>query len=262
MKRSRIGRCIVAAMLVCFCLAAAAQAQTGTLVYPGGSNVNLRSGTVECWLQFGLDPREVFPSDEYLGLLSLVRVGTERAVISASYYAGSSMKPEAGWNVSAGPQPPMLPVTMHRVVWTPGDWHHVAITWDGNVMRFYADGKLAGEREQNVSFAQAVDAPDQVRILFGDVWGNRGRVILDEVRVSLVAREPEELGYHVGKLEPDPYTSVLDPLEGDFQPDGKMHTRPTIIFTGEGGLPSRPGEFVEGKFGKGLSLYPVGKRGE
>ena len=79
-------------------------------------------------------------------------------------------------------------------------------------------------------------------------------MVIDDLRVSTVARRPDELGFAVGKLSPDPFTAVLDSFEADFEPDGKTATRPALILSGPGGVPSKGCAFVPGRFGKALSL--------
>ena len=51
------------------------------------------------------------------------------------------------------------------------------------------------------------------------------------------------------------YTTLLDPLEGDFEPDGKTATRPVVTFNGVGGTATPQCRFVEGKYGKGLAFF-------
>jgi hypothetical protein len=123
-------------------------------------------------------------------------------------------------------------------------------------MTTYFDGKKSGERTNQATLYKgfgptAADKP----ILFGDRWNRNAKLVIDDVRVSRVARNPEELGFH-GALKSDAHTAILDSFDNAaFAPDGKQTTKPELILAGPGGTPSPDCEFVaDGKFGKALSL--------
>ncbi|MFW6039222.1 MAG: hypothetical protein ACOC9P_01960, partial [bacterium] len=63
-----------------------------------------------------------------------------------------------------------------------------------------------------------------------------------------------------GPLKPDPYTSLLDRFDEPIEIDGETRTRPVIMHSGEGGLPTSHCRFVEGRFGQGLALYPEAEK--
>ena len=65
--------------------------------------------------------------------------------------------------------------------------------------------------------------------------------------------KPDELGSR-GKLKPDPYTPILDDFQKPVKVDVRKRTQPAVLVAGEGGLPSEGCRFVEGKYGKGVSL--------
>jgi len=232
-----------------------ATAQTGTLTYPLKDNIDLREGTIECWIQFGFETSEFLPVKDFRTLASLFDFNSEKGSMGASYFVGSIFGVDkGGWYFRPGPKPMLLPIGA-AMIWKKGEWHHLAFTWQEKMMRLYVDGKDAGFRDQQSSLRDAFEVVTNQDIRFGDRWNVAARFGLDDIRVSTIARQPEELGFAVGELKPDPYTSLLDPFECDFVPDGKQLTKPRVIMVGSGGKPSAPCVFVEGKFGKGLSFY-------
>lgn len=228
---------------------------TGTLRYPALDNLDFREGTIECWVKFAFDPREYLPAKDYTGMLSLLQIGTERGGLNVHFCAQAG-RAEATWFCSIGPQP-MLHGTYIGGAKTNlfNVWQHLALVWKGRDLKTYLDGKLTGGVEHLKYPYQIWGSFGMKPIVIGDQWNRHALMTIDEVRVSSVARNPEELGVNVGELKPDAFTTVLDPFESDYTPDGKTATRPIAIFNGEGGLPSAHCRFVEGKFGKGLAFY-------
>jgi len=235
-------------------VAPAARAGTGTTTYPSGDNISFKAGTLECWIELGFDPSKNISPDKYRSLAALFTIKGERGGMNVYMYTGASFKNAYGWACSIGGRGKPLPLGARREGWKKGEWHHVALVWKGRNMALYLDGKKASHRVQPTTVEEAFGAATDVPILIGDRWGRNARYALDDLRLSTIARGPEELGFH-GKLKPDPYTSILDDFEKPFKPDGKTRTKPAVMFAGEGGLPGKGCAFVEGKFGKGLALY-------
>jgi hypothetical protein len=233
---------------------------TGTLTYPALDNIDFREGTIECWVKFAFDPRQYLPSKDYLSMVSLWNVGTPRGGMNVSFMVQAGQS-NATWFCSMGPKP-----RIHGTfIGTPssdllGRWQHVALVWKNRETMAYLDGKLSGRVEHLVPPYQIWGRLDMKPVFFGDQWGRYALIALDDVRVSRIARAPEELGFAVGELKPDPYTTVLDPFEDDFVPDGKRETTPRVILNGTGGLPSPQCRFVPGKFGKGLAFFGEGEK--
>lgn len=67
-----------------------------------------------------------------------------------------------------------------------GQWHHVALSFDGRTMRLYADGKEVASQAVRQEFTW----PDSTPLTIGHVEGVRGQkgALIDEVRISRVAR--------------------------------------------------------------------------
>jgi len=237
-------------------VAAAGEERTGRLTYRAEDNLSMREGTIELWLNVGYDVNEFLPStDKYEGLLAIARVEGDAGAFNIGHFAGAGYKPEAGLYVSLGSSKTELHgFFCGKFLPEPGEWRHLALTWQGKRLRFYLDGKLTGERTSPEFLHLAFGPVGAKPILLGDRWERRGRMAIDEFRVSSVARRPDELGFH-GRLAPDPFTMILDDFEAEFTPDGKRRTTPLVIFAGDGGLPDKRCEFVDGKFGKGLALF-------
>jgi len=256
-RRRRIASVLATAFLV-----AATSAETGSLTYPAEDNIRMREGTIEFWMKVPFDVRRrISPTKKYQGLLPIVRLSGEDGALNLHWFTGASYKGTAGLFCSmASKKVKLNGFFMGKFLPKPNTWRHFALTWKDKKFRFYLDGKLRIEKTCiefiHVSFGPIARHP----IFFGDKWNRHGEMALDEVRVSSVARRVEELGCH-GKLKPDPFTLILDDFEKPFKPDAKKRTSPSVMFRGEGGLPGKLCEFVEGKYGRGLALYRTGDNG-
>lgn len=237
----------------------ASLSDTGTLTYPSAGNLDMREGTLEMWISVPFDVQEYLPSGEtYQGLLAIARITGEHGGASLGYCAGAMMQPGAGLFASLSSDIVELhSVSAGQFTPLPDEWHHLAITWSGNRLRYYVDGELRTQAQTLAPLAQAFGAMGAEPLLIGDRWGQNARMAIDELRVSSVERAPEELGWH-GRLEVDPFTRILDRFDESFVADGAMQTSPEVIFAGEGGLPTKPCSFIEGRFGGALALYPGG----
>ncbi|MEA3400511.1 MAG: LamG domain-containing protein [Armatimonadota bacterium] len=251
-RRRYMGAALPVVVFAC----ALCPADTGTVTYPSAGNIEMREGTLEMWVSIPFDVQEYLPSDEtYQGLLAIARIEGEHGTLSLGYCAGAMMRPGAGLFASLGSDLVQLhSLSAGQFTPLPGEWHHVAVTWSGNRVRYYVDGEMRGERVTLAPLAQAFGSVGAKPLLLGDPWGRNARMAIDELRVSSVERAPEELGWH-GRLEVDPYTRILDRFDQTFEIDGETRTSPEVIFVGDGGLPSRHCRFIDGRFGGALALY-------
>jgi len=247
-----IGSWFIVLLLVC-----QADAQsTGMLSYPSLSNINMAEGTVEFWYQPMYDTKPHLPSTKkYDGLAAMFQFQSEYGGLSILHFAGAATMPSAGvWTSMGSRRYEIHPVNFGKFVPERGAWHHFALVWKGNWMRTFLDGKAIGERTHPVDLDSAYGVFGAQPLRFGDKYHRRGRFVIDEFRVSNIARDQKELGYF-GQLKPDPFTRILDDFEYPFEPDGKTHTKPAVIFSGKGGLPTKQCQFVPGRFGNGMSLF-------
>jgi len=256
MRTSRIGLSACSAALASIaCCQTLSAAETGTLTYPAEDNIDMREGTIEFWLRVCFDVQEHLPStDKYDGLLALVRLAGGSGGVTMGYFAGAGYKPSAGLFCSlASKKATLHGFFLGKFLPKPDEWHHLALSWKGKKFWFHLDGEQRVEKTCLEFIHLAFGPMGQHPIFIGDKWHRRAEMVIDELRISTVARRSSELGWH-GKLRVDPYTLVLDPLDGSFTPDGKKRTEPAVVFGGVGGVPSKQCELVEGRFGNGLAF--------
>ncbi|MBI4025433.1 MAG: hypothetical protein HY360_10670 [Verrucomicrobia bacterium] len=228
---------------------------TGTLTYPALDNFNFREGTLECWVKFAFDPNEYLPAKGYTGMLVLAGLNGDKGGLGVHYSAQDGAK-EAVWFCSIGPKPKFHGFGISAGKNSKFDvWQHFALVWKGREMTAYLDGKESGKVVHNEFPHQGFGDVGAKPIFFGDQYNRSALMVMDDLRISNVARKPEELGATVGELKTDAFTTLLDPFEGDFEPDGEMETKPLAIMGGKGGLPSPQCRFVAGRFGKGLAFF-------
>ena len=84
--------------------------------------------------------------------------------------------------------------------WAPDSWHHVAAAWEGGTLRLYIDGELVGTSTRG---AQMTEAPVEFEI-------GPGPFLVDDLRISNVARSDEEIGYSFTGRQPDEVTLLTD----------------------------------------------------
>lgn len=230
---------------------------TGTLTYPALDNMSFEECTVECWIKLAYDPAPFLPAKDYQGFLSFLSVKAENGGVAIGYAAQKGQdKPQ--WFCSVSPKPVVYGFGFTPALMKPGEWHHLAIVWKGPESMWYWDGKEVARSKQNAHFYQVFGSLRDATILFGDKWNRHALMVMDDLRVSRIARTPAELGFN-GELKADVYTTLLDSFECDFTPDGKTPTKPSVIFNGAGGTATAPCTFVPGKFGKGLAFFKEGK---
>lgn len=222
-------------------------------MYPAQDNLDMREGTFECWVRLGFEPSEGLPAAQYTGFLTFLGLEGENGGLNLSYQAQGGTK-EPGWACSMHPSSYFTTMLAAPELWRKGEWHHFALVWKGADTILYTDGKVSGAYRHERSLFLGFGPVATKQIFIGGKWGVNAMMTVDELRLSRVARKPEELGFH-GPLKPDVYTSILDSFEGDFTPDGKTSTQPAVMLSGQGGTASSPCQFVEGKYGKALSFY-------
>lgn len=259
-------RAFVMTLAVTVSAPALAQPAAGSIELPGQGLFDFTEGTVEAWVQLDFDPRgwredggvwqwrgrwftfEVPETETDLGALMVSEFGLK------NHGRLGRIEPGCNWRtafvVDGQKVPhPLLPVCTEL---EPGQWHHFAVTWhDGRLVRAYIDGELA--QEMQFPYAIARPVPAGSRIIIGHPGGvGFNRPVVDEVRISSVARSPEELGAHRVPLEPDPHTLLLL----DFEEAVGGMVRPAVMVRADGPaeFAIEGGRIVEGKAGRGLAL--------
>ena len=182
------GRCVGCAVLLFLGLATRCPAEPGK--FGGALAVGERYAsaernpiyfvvpmTVECWAKIGA----AGPAKAKLGPTILLANEPRHSVTHWELYAqkdtGALAASMPGWGAKE--------VASERNI-VDGQWHHVAMVFDGKMLRLYADGEEVAANDVK----KVAPYPDTGPLTFGHVPGvetNRD-LLLDEVRVSRVAR--------------------------------------------------------------------------
>jgi len=238
----------------------------GTIVMPAAAIMDLQEGTIEAWVKLNFDPQhhsearwrsvgslcalEVPKTDTEPGALIHVGWGQQAAHRHNRWIRYTTLRAAF---VKNGVQLPH-PVMAHCNDWGEGQWHHIAIVWkDGRDARSYVDGQKIGWRYFPWSAARSI--PSTARLVIGaTMYINDNAISVDEIRISSIARKPEDLGFHHVPLRPDPFTLYLENFEQVTEANGKRFTRPFLAEGGEGAFEVLGGVIVAGKQGQGYSF--------
>lgn len=246
--------------------AAAAQPAAGTIDLPALGLFDFTECTVEAWVKFEFDPRrwqegrgvyqwrgrwftfEAPETETDLGAQVVIEYGLK------NHGRLGRIEPGCNWRIAfyvdgQKVPHPLLPACTEL---EPGTWHHFAVTWhDARIVRAYIDGELAQEMEFPYRVARPI--PSGARIIIGHPEGvGFNRIVIDDLRVSAITREPEEFGFHHAPLQPDPETLLLlnfeDVADGAIRPAVMVRADApdTYAITG--------GRIVEGRTGQGFAL--------
>lgn len=231
---------------------------TGVITYPAFGNLSLEEGTIECWVTLAFDPEDA-AGEWYRFFLFAVRSTDEQFQQFQLFWR----TPVKGFTTNSvvfeGVKQNQL-VGKAQLGWKKGEMHHIALTWaNARDYELYLDGQCVSRGRRLQRWEGNIQ---NLTISIGLQLG-AGRyacpIVVDELRVSSVARKPNELGFFATKpLSEDVFTLILDHFDGRFTPNGKRQTRCDVIsrFSSEvGGTPSRQCRFVKGKFGRALALF-------
>lgn len=257
-----------------------AQPSAGSIELPAVGLFDFTEGTIEAWVQFEFDPRgwqqergvwqwrgrwftfEAPETQTDLGALVVSEYGLK------NHGRLGRIEPGCNWRtaliVDGQKVPhPLLPVCTKI---DPGAWHHFAVTWhDARVVRVYLDGELVETMEFPYRVARPV--PGDARIVIGHPGGaGFNRIVIDEVRISSIARAPEDLGFHHAPLQPDPHTLLLLDFEQIVEGDDGFALHPLVMARADAPetFAIRGGRIVEGRTGQGFALTtaPTSEDGE
>ncbi|MGD9496271.1 MAG: glycoside hydrolase domain-containing protein, partial [Armatimonadota bacterium] len=169
-----------------------------SLTYSAREKVNLAAGTVEFWLLWTQELAEA----EQVSLFTMT-TPEQGNYVNFNKIQGARL----GMPVKGGRAEDF---TWQRTDadfsnWQVGSWHHLAGTWEGGVTRLYADGRLAQMAEGG---AGLVELPTQFSL-------GPGPLVIDELRISAIARPADELGVHAADTHGEATTMYLTELEPD-----------------------------------------------
>jgi len=232
--------------------------------------MDLEEATVEAWVLFEFDPAQreegvwrgmgvgftldVPKSDMDLGAGMSISVGLKNAGRHGEVKSGCFLR--VGFHIDGKEVPhPVLP---ECTKFGQNQWHHVAATWrEGRFLRVYFDGKQVAERDFPSSIVR--DIPANGRVVVGHTgYVRENALVIDEVRLSSIARRPEDLGCHAVPLKPDPFTLLLENFERVREKDGQRTTTPTVLATvnSPASFELTGGRIVPGKAGNALAFDP------
>lgn len=239
-------------LFACAVLAQQPDHTFGYLTYPARGNIQLDEGTVELYVISGFDSEEVWKHTSSFAVLFNVvfpELNWHYVVNFITWHHGISM---VGYGY-----PQHSYVSFGRPRWKPGEHRAVAWTWSGRKRTLIVDGKHKYEGKHG----EPGDSRDNVveGWLKGDLTTAKlilgaGVFSIDELRISSIARTPEEL-IELQKSPPvaDAHTLLLDHCDGG----------PAEVISGfsgeKGGTLSGSHEIIEGRYGKAIKLWKEGK---
>ncbi len=122
--------------------------------------------------------------------------------------------------------------------------------------------QLVVQLAQEMIFPYSVvrDVPSGAQVIIGHPDDPRWNLVaLDDLRISSVARSPEELGFAISPLQPDPYTLLLDSFDHIADRDGHLISTPEVL--ADATLPREyelsGGRVIEGQSGSAWALTPA-----
>jgi len=259
--------CAAVALAAALCHGTA-WARFGTIEVPAGAIMDLEEGTIEAWVRFDFDPAH--KSDlRWRGIASLALLeipktdrdpggslhigwGTETTTRHKRTTRRTTCRVAFVKNGKQVPHPALAVATSMGK----GKWRHVAVTWKaGRYVRIYLNGKEAGRRD--LAWSAARDVPSTARLVIGyPRYIHDNAITVDEIRVSSIARKPEDFGFHHAPLKPDPFTLFLENFEQVTKEKGRIETKPFRIDADGRPLDIKGGAVVPGKFGHAYSFHP------
>lgn len=223
------------------------------VIYPLGV-LDFEEGTIEFSYRLELPVRESFlPTEKYKGIAKLIDVSTPEGGFSFHYFGGAAMAPEAGHGLSnRSDSYDINGLLCGKIVPEPDEWTHVALVWKENEIACWINGQFVEKREFNVSTRLVYDAFGTPLVTLGGKKPNRSAVIFDNLRISKVARNPEEFVITDASQPVDPYTSVWDTFDGVSVDGEPQRSRPQWLSNGEYAEVTSSVEIVDGIQGDGL----------
>jgi hypothetical protein len=223
-----------------------------SLRYPGPGNFDPKIGTVECWVANNA------PAPDGVERQVFNLRGAGGGLNVTSVYAKTGQRFDLIVTRGAAKDQVKEQVAAKDLDLKPGEFAHVAVTWNGEKTELFVNGKSYG-----TAFglpAEIGNDPAKMKISFGtgDGYYEDTNVTVDEIRISRTQRYSGEYSRPDAPFVLDAETLLLDHLDAAFTPDGEdAETRPAKI-SGQshelGGVPSLGCSFVTGKFGKAVSL--------
>jgi hypothetical protein len=143
--------------------------------YSAEGNIDYNAGTVSFWIK----PLDWEGYNPHFNILFRTNAGKNLFLIY-KYFGGDDLK------FLFGPTGKWTSVTTSVKNWKPGQWHHVACTWNQSEMRIYLDGRLEAANKIREPLKDFVPV-EPVSIGPGG-WGtekypSRGSSLMDELKI-------------------------------------------------------------------------------
>ena len=215
----------------------------GKITYPAAGHIRKEEGTFECWYRPAVDSErdKAFAQRTYPGNRDLFTVQLSPGMNGSNYglYYNGTVQGLVAWARTDGA------VTLNpqsHFDWKAGEWHHVAMTWDPQVVRMYLDGKVISETPNKGFLAAPLD---KAQIIIG---GDGALATIDDVRILAVARPPVVTDK---PFESDAQTLLLDHFEGYGGKAQAAGTPDTPVGQADAWV-----KFAPGKFGQAPTWEP------
>jgi hypothetical protein len=195
-------------------LGGAVSAQDQPLTIPAAGLANMEQGTVEFWLKTAA----TVDSPKGWGTLLALDYGTEKpsSMALSVMPMNGQVQMRVGFVVDG--QELKWPFYVPVPGFAPKKWVHVAVTWTGgNNVTVYFDGKPV---MANVGVEGSFNKALTPKATLSLGMPHATRMAIDDLRISSVARRPEELGFSVIPLKADDKTLYLANFEN--MPEGKL----------------------------------------
>ncbi len=155
--------------------------QNENLQYNASGNINDSVGSFEAWVKPTFEPQPGGGDHTILqwggsgGILIFINGGSTLRFIVNRYSPSGT---------------PELNINYDVQDWNINEWHHIAYTWNSDLLELYIDGSKVSSTDVNVNLASISDA--QFRI--GSDFGNKQwKGWMDEIRISDIVRSENEI---------------------------------------------------------------------
>ncbi|MFW6060274.1 MAG: LamG-like jellyroll fold domain-containing protein [Phycisphaeraceae bacterium] len=221
-------------------------------------------GTIEMWVRLDFEP--LAPHDGYHSHANPLRMSWADPSYPDDQSTWTLFSKHAGYRTSSGMQAGLRFAmraggeSLFRPLYVNfeqdaerGQWHHLAVAWSRRA------GEVVGYLNGRRSAARSITS-DSTLMIFPDAMLalGEGRIAIDELRLSSVARPHGQLG-HDGALEPDSATLLLMRFDELPSNDTSELTLAPDWAATSAGRKTRPlpdhVRVTEGRFGQALQLH-------
>jgi len=231
--------------------------------YPADGNIDLKEGTFELWFKIGFDPDRQ-PAITWFSPMTYLFVGKQKEMtvinLQSQYSYKRKLKKGVG-NISGVMFKSVSGVLYEKLKdWKKGTWHLLAFTWKNEgtkcLVEIFVDGISQAKYDGETIDVLALEDDSVIQI--GSFFFNSCYATVDAMRISMVARTPEELkrSFTEGLIR-DRFTLLLDNFDKIVVDERDQNSVTTITAEGKEGRIIGAYRVVDGKFGKALKLHVV-----